>query len=59
VFTRLALGIAVGAVFPWFAELLGVPAEFSRATTFRLACLAVEFYDAAGVVQGRRIRAPR
>ncbi|MDT0275785.1 sensor domain-containing diguanylate cyclase [Blastococcus goldschmidtiae] len=44
VFTRLALGmtalgIAVGAVFPWFAELLAVPTEYSRATTFRLACL--------------------
>ncbi len=44
-FTRLALGmtalgIAVGAVFPWFAEVLGVPTEHSRATTFRLACLA-------------------
>jgi diguanylate cyclase (GGDEF)-like protein/PAS domain S-box-containing protein len=35
-----ALGIAVGAVFPFFAELLGVPTEHSRATTFRLACLA-------------------
>ncbi|SDF28791.1 PAS domain S-box-containing protein/diguanylate cyclase (GGDEF) domain-containing protein [Blastococcus aurantiacus] len=45
VFTRLAvgmttLGIAIGAVFPWFAELLDVPSEYSRATTFRLACLA-------------------
>jgi diguanylate cyclase (GGDEF)-like protein/PAS domain S-box-containing protein len=45
VFSRLALGmaalgVAVGAVFPYFAELLDVPTEYSRATTFRLACLA-------------------
>lgn len=44
VFTRLALGMAVlgiciGAVFPYFAEFLVVPTQYSRASTFRL-CLA-------------------
>ncbi|TYP86149.1 PAS domain S-box-containing protein/diguanylate cyclase (GGDEF)-like protein [Blastococcus xanthinilyticus] len=41
-----ALGIGVGAVFPYFAELLGVPSSHSRAATFRSACLA------AGLVLG-------
>ncbi|MCA0144640.1 bifunctional diguanylate cyclase/phosphodiesterase [Blastococcus sp. LR1] len=51
VFTRLAfgmaaLGVCVGAVFPYFAELLQVPAEYTRAPAFRLACLG------AGLVLG-------
>ncbi|MCZ2817663.1 sensor domain-containing diguanylate cyclase [Modestobacter sp. VKM Ac-2984] len=40
------LGIAVGAVFPLFAELLGVPARYAADPTFRAACLA------AGLVLG-------
>ncbi|MCZ2846898.1 putative bifunctional diguanylate cyclase/phosphodiesterase [Modestobacter sp. VKM Ac-2978] len=40
------LGLAVGAVFPSFAELLGVPARYTGAPTFRAACLA------AGLVLG-------
>ncbi|SOE00903.1 PAS domain S-box-containing protein/diguanylate cyclase (GGDEF) domain-containing protein [Blastococcus haudaquaticus] len=45
VFTRLALGMAalgicIGAVFPYFAEFLDVPTQYSRASTFRMACLA-------------------
>lgn len=67
VFTRLALGmtalgVAVGAVFPWFAEVLGVPTEHSRATTFRLACLgagialgAANWFLARHVI-GRRLQ---
>jgi diguanylate cyclase (GGDEF)-like protein/PAS domain S-box-containing protein len=41
-----ALGVLVGAVFPSFAELLGVPAEHTRTTVFRAACLI------AGLVLG-------
>ncbi|MGY1855011.1 diguanylate cyclase domain-containing protein [Modestobacter sp. SYSU DS0290] len=40
------LGLAVGAVFPLFAELLGVPARYAGAPSFRTACLA------AGLVLG-------
>ncbi len=51
VFARLALGMAVlglvvGAVFPVFAVLLGVPSPYATTTTFRAACLA------AGLVLG-------
>ena len=51
VFTRLAigmavLGLAVGAVFPVFAVLLGVPAQYASTAVFRAACLA------AGLVLG-------
>ncbi|WP_083869664.1 putative bifunctional diguanylate cyclase/phosphodiesterase [Modestobacter italicus] len=51
VFTRLAigmavLGLAVGAVFPVFAVLLGVPAQYATTAVFRAACLA------AGLVLG-------
>ncbi|MQA32705.1 sensor domain-containing diguanylate cyclase [Modestobacter roseus] len=51
VFPRLAvgmalLGLAMGAVFPLFAELLGVPARYAGAPSFRTACLA------AGLVLG-------
>jgi len=50
-FTRLAagmavLGLAVGAVFPFFAELLGVPSRYADDPVFRAACLA------AGLVLG-------
>jgi len=51
VFTQLAagmavLGLVVGAVFPWFAQLLGVPSRYADDLVFRLACLA------AGLVLG-------
>ena len=50
-FPRLAagmavLGLAVGAVFPYFAELLGVPSVYAGTPDFRAACLA------AGLVLG-------
>ncbi|MFQ1003527.1 diguanylate cyclase domain-containing protein [Modestobacter sp. SSW1-42] len=50
-FSRLAvgmavLGLAVGAVFPFFAVLLGVPAVYAGTPDFRAACLA------AGLVLG-------
>jgi len=50
-FSRLAagmtvLGLAVGAVFPFFAELLGVPHGYAGTPVFRAACLA------AGLVLG-------
>jgi diguanylate cyclase (GGDEF)-like protein/PAS domain S-box-containing protein len=50
-FTRLAagmavLGLAVGAVFPFFAALLGVPSRYAEDPVFRAACLA------AGLVLG-------
>ena len=50
-FPRLAvgmavLGLAVGAVFPFFAELLGVPTVYAGTPDFRVACLA------AGLVLG-------
>ena len=40
------LGLAVGAVFPFFAVLLGVPSRYADDGTFRAACLA------AGLVLG-------
>ena len=40
------LGLAVGAVFPYFAELLGVPPRYAGTPVFRLACLG------AGLVLG-------
>ncbi|GAA4756860.1 EAL domain-containing protein [Modestobacter marinus] len=40
------LGLAVGAVFPYFADVLGVPGRHTTAPTFRAACLA------AGLVLG-------
>ncbi|WP_299956104.1 sensor domain-containing diguanylate cyclase [uncultured Modestobacter sp.] len=50
-FTRLAagmvvLGLAVGAVFPLFAVLLGVPSRYAGDPVFRVACLV------AGLVLG-------
>ena len=50
-FPRLAVGMAVlglvvGAVFPFFAELLGVPHVYAGTPVFRAACLA------AGLVLG-------
>ncbi|MGY2064581.1 putative bifunctional diguanylate cyclase/phosphodiesterase [Blastococcus sp. SYSU DS0619] len=61
VFPRLALGMAalgicIGAVFPYFAELLAVPTQYSRASTFRLACLAAGIaLGAANWVLARRV----
>ncbi len=67
VFTRLAtgmlaLGVGVGTIFPFFAEVLDVPTEYSRAITFRLACLAAGIalgaanWLLARHVIGRRLR---
>jgi diguanylate cyclase (GGDEF)-like protein/PAS domain S-box-containing protein len=39
----VGLGIAVGLVFPPFATLLGVPAEYAQRPVFRLACLGAGF----------------
>ena len=36
----VALGLSVGLVFPFFAQLLGVPARYALQTRFWLACLA-------------------
>ncbi len=61
VFTRLALGMAalgicIGAVFPYFAEFLAVPTQYSRASTFRLACLAAGIaLGAANWLLARRV----
>ncbi len=39
----VGLGIAVGLVFPPFATLLGVPAEYAQRPVFRVACLGAGF----------------
>ena len=67
-FTRLAwgtavLGLLVGAAFPYFTDLLGVPPAYSRTSAFRGACVAAGLVLGAAnwllarQVIGRRVRA--